>query len=579
MSATPPPHLPRHRIVVVGHGMVAARFLDELDRRVPPGFCEVTVLGAEPHAPYNRLLLSEVVAGRADLHGLTLPDAPRDVRVLAGVSARRIRRGERVVEDDRGGRHGYDTLVLATGAQPRVPSLPGLTGPTGPTDRADPADLPRGVHALRTLDDCREILAAAGGTRPDGSPRRATVLGGGVLGLEAARGLAARGLAVTIVHSGAHPMDRQLDAASGAVLRRCLSDRRIRIATRARAQEVTVSDGAVSGVRLGGGRHVETDLLVLTAGVIPRTDLAEYAGLDVDRGVVVGADLRTPADPRIAAIGDCARTPDGWSGLLAPGWEQAGALARDLAAALGGEPTVGPGGPSSGRRVGAAATDVVRLKAEGLDVVAFGAVPDDWGPDDDETDAAGPTGAGAAAEDVGASVESAGSGGSGGSGASAAVSAAPRVVTLLDVQGRRSLRLAVRDGRLVGGVLVGAGALAADLLVAYERGTAIPLDPARLLLKGGGGGVPVATSPASIPGSATICRCNGVTKSAIVTAFEHGERTLAGVAGRTRATTGCGGCTSAVEGILEWLEAADPAPPPGAREETPAALTPAPSGA
>lgn len=535
MSSHVPPY-PLHRIVVVGHGMVAARFLDELDRLVPPGTSEVTVLGAEPYRAYNRLLLTEVLAGRADLAGLTLPDAPHHVRVLSGVSATHVRREEQVVVDDRGGLHPYDTLVLATGADPRLPALEGLSDAD---DEGHPCGV-RGVQALRTVDDCRALLALRGRTRPDGSPLRVTVLGGGVLGLEAARALADHGLTVTIVHSGAHPMDARLDAAEGAVVRRCLSQQRIRLATRARAESVTSADGAITGVVLRGGRRIDTDLLLLTAGVSPRTGLAARAGLDVDRGVVVGADLRTPRDPHVAAIGDCAQTPEGCPGLLSPGWEQAASLARHLAAQLSAEVE-----NASGTRAGGAG-DVIRVKADDLDVVVFGTMPAD--PFSSPTDRSGfDDDNGADALDPPSTDRSG--------------SRSPRVLHLLDLDGGRSLRVAVHEGRVVAGVLVGAGTLAADLLLAYERGTPVPLDPARLLVKGGDGGTPVASSPASIPGAATICRCNGVTKSDVVAAFEQGERTPAAVAARTRATTGCGGCTSTVEGLLEWLDAADPAPP------------------
>ena len=552
-----------HRIVVVGHGMVAHRFVEELDRRARPGSCEVTVLGEEPYEPYNRLLLGEVLAGRADLAGLTLPTTPRCVQVHRGLAAVALDRQARVVRDAAGGTHPYDTVVLATGADAARPPL--AVDP-------DAGELPAGVRTLRTLDDCRGLLALRGRRRPDGSPLRVTVLGGGVLGLEAARALAGHGCAVTVVHSGDHPMDRQLDATGGAVLRRCLRDRHIRSVTRSRATGLSVDDGGhVTGLVLGTGLRLPTDVLLVTAGVRPRADLARGAGLDVARGILVGADLRTDRDRRVAAIGDCAQTPDGCPGLLAPGWEQASQLARSLAAELNGEtPSALLSTPAEGPRHPETATDIVRLKAQDLDVVSFGTMPadpdpepdDDLEPDDDtvdtERDAPRPP----------PPVRSDPSPDAPGSDEPAdpaqGVAAGPRVLALLDPTGRRSIRIAVQDGRVVAAQLVGAGSLAADLLVAYEHGTPIPLDPARLLVAagpggaGGAGGLAVATTPAQIPGRATICRCNGVTKAAIVGAFESGERTLPAVAGCTRATTGCGGCTSAVEGILEWLTAADP---------------------
>ena len=539
-----------HRVVVVGHGMVAARFVEELDRRVGERV-DVTVLGAEPYLPYNRLLLSEVLGGRADIAGLTLPEPPAHVTVLTAATATSLHRSDRVVCDELGGRHHYDTLVLATGAAARVPPLAGLP----PEAVDDPASLPPGVRTLRSIDDCRDLLAVTAGST---APRalRVTVLGGGLLGLEAALGLASRGAEVTVVHSGTHVLDRQIDAASGSVVRQCLRDLRVRLLTRARAARVELSEGRLRALQLTDGRRLETDLLLLTAGVVPRTDLARSAGLTVKRGVAVGEDLRSPDDPRVAAIGDCAEPPTGCPGLLAPGWAQAASLADDIAGRVLRPDTCGDA-PSGGAPVldepGDSVEDpgeVIRLKAAGLDVVSFGRCPADHAVPGDDVPVPAP-----GTPDDNVPDEAA---------------EATRVLALVDVSGRRSLRLAVRQDRLVGGVLVGAGALAADLIVAFERGTPVPADPAHLLLKGGGRGVPVAENPAHIPGGATICRCNGVTKSAIVGAFTGGERTLERITSATRATTGCGGCRAAVTGLVEWLHDVDPEqePTPGARRDT-----------
>lgn len=467
-----------HRVVVVGHGMVAARFVDDLvTMSAATGVAvEITVLGEEPHPAYNRLMLSEVVAGRARLDALQLPQHDGHVMVRTGVAVTSIDRLAHEVVDDGGERTAYDTLVLATGAAARMPF-----------DRAGI----HGVRALRTVDDCEELLAAAA------QVDQVTVVGGGLLGIELACGLRARDVHVTLVHRSGHVMDRQLDAISGQVVQETLRRAGIQVVTDASVAELMASDGRLSGVRLSDGRRVPTGLLVVSAGAVPRDELARAAGLPVDQGVLVGDDLRSLGDPHIAAIGDCARTPSGWTGLLAPGWLQAAALASRIAGARSSEP------PNR--------TDVVKLKAVGLSVVTLGALDP-----------------------------------------------AHRVVQLSDASAGRCLTVAVHQGRVTGAICVGDPAVAADLTVAFERGSAIPLDPAHLLIQGVGPTATAAPSPQHMPAAATVCRCNGVTKKDIVGAITGGARDVAQVAARTRATTGCGGCRDAVCGLLAWMDEVDP---------------------
>ncbi|MDT0165485.1 FAD-dependent oxidoreductase [Actinotalea sp. AC32] len=507
------------RVVVVGHGMVGARFVEELVERVAgtrggAGAVEVTVLGAEEYEPYNRVLLSEVVAGKVDVASLTLPRRDVEgVRVLPGVAARAVDRGRRVVLADDGSSHAYDHLVLATGARARVPVLAGLVP-------GDP--LPAGVHALRTLDDAREIVAATV------NARRAVVLGGGVLGLEAACGLARRGLHVTVVHGGPHAMDRQLDADAGHVVGRGLAALGVDVRADAAAEGVVLDGGRARGLRLGGadGGVVPAELVVLTAGTEPETALARAAGLAVGRGVVVDRTCTT-TDPRVHAIGDCAEPPEGGTGLVAQGWDQARRLATRLAAEL--TDSAAPGGTGAALTTGRApdepsddatgTDDVVRLKAHGLDVVAMGVC--------------------GSRRDLGRSVRS---------------------VRLSDPDGGRHVEVVVADGVLVGATCVGDARVAVDLTAAYTRRTPVPADPAQLLLHRVAGAASAAAepSPTLMPDRATVCRCNGVTKGDIVTCFEHGAREVEDVARATRATTGCGGCTEAVCGIVDWLRRSTP---------------------
>ncbi|HET6167682.1 MAG TPA: FAD-dependent oxidoreductase [Marmoricola sp.] len=473
------------RIVVVGAGMVGHRFADELVRSDRERRFEVDLVGAEEYEPYNRILLSDVLAGRSDLKaiGLPLPDARR-VRFTRGVAAVRVDRAGRAVELSDGSRRSYDRLVLATGARAFVPPLAGL--------EADP----RHVHVLRTLDDCRNVAARAM------NAKHAVVLGGGVLGLEAACGLRRRGVPVTVVDLDGHLMAAQLDAPVAGVLAARLADVGIDVVTGTSVAEVISAYDELVAVRLTDGRVLAADLMLVSCGVRAETALAADAGLEVDRGVVVDGALTT-SDPRIHAIGDCAQAPDGMTGLLAPGWRQAEQLAALL---VGDSPRVPPAG----------AHEPVRLKAAGVDLVTMGV-------------------------------------------RASAARATDRVISLSDAGGRRHVDLVVRADALVGVTCLGAPDLSASLAVVFDRGTPLPVDPLSLLVTETR--AEESASPVLMPGATTVCRCNGVSKKEIVSAWEAGAGDVAAVAAATRATTGCGGCTEVVCGLVEWLNASDPATP------------------
>jgi assimilatory nitrate reductase electron transfer subunit len=539
------------KVVVVGFGMVGSRLVDELLRREPEAF-DITILGAEPYEPYNRVLLSDVVAGRTDVAAITmpLPDGAR-VSVLRGVTATAIDRQSRVVTADDGTSHPYDHVVLATGAAARIPPIPGL-------HRAD-GGLPAGVHALRTLDDAREIVAAT-----VNSPR-AVVVGGGVLGLEAAVGLAGRGLSVTLIHNVESLMERQLDPEAAEVVRSGLEQQGITVLPNSLSSEVLVAGGHAVGVRVkdnaaqaidpstGSGPREEVvaaRLIVFSVGTIPETGLAAAAGLSTDRGVVVGHDLASPDDPRVHAIGDCAQPPNGSRGLVAEGWDQARRLAETLVSLV--EPVaslVEPAGaeaagtnahlrlphdaaqPSMAVRLGALltggattraqsdqgidtrGTDVVKVKAGPLSVTTMGVC--------------GPSRPNAVTQ---------------------------RAVRLADPRAGRYVEVVVSDGILVGATCVGDPQVAADLTAAYTRRTPAPLDPAFLLLTPVMPAAAPAASPEHMPEDAVVCRCNGVTKGDIADSCEAGSHTVDEVVRATRATTGCGSCKDAVCGLVDWLK-------------------------
>lgn len=476
----------RETVVVVGAGMVGHRFTEELVLRDRDERFEIHLVGAEEYEPYNRILLTEVLAGRASLRSLGLGAVPDRVHVHRGVAGRVIDRASQEIELSDGTRLGYDRLVLATGARAFVPPLAGLGDGLGPG--------PQHVHVLRDIDDVREVRARAANTR------HAVVLGGGVLGLEAACGLAAKGIAVTVVQDQPQVMAGQLDPQPAGVLALALADVGIRVRVGVSVGEVISAYGELVGVRLSDGTVMSADLLLVSCGVRAESALAADAGLAVDRGVVVGDDLASPDDARIYAVGDCAQPPEGGTGLLAPGWSQA----ERLAAALTGAPS--RTATDHGRH------QDIHLKAVGVSMVSLGVRATDALADD-------------------------------------------RVVSVHDPKGRRHVDLVVRDQRLVGVTCVGAPEVAAGAGVVLDRGTPTPLDPLALLVTEQR---VEESSPMRMPSSTTVCRCNNVTKHEIVEACEAGASTVEDIAARTRATTGCGGCREVVCGIADWLRASDP---------------------
>jgi assimilatory nitrate reductase electron transfer subunit len=463
-------------VVVVGYGMAGARLAAELharDRQLP-----ITAVGAEPHRAYNRILLSGILAGKLSEPEVTLAEpAGRGLALRLGVAATRIDRAARTVSTSDGARLRYDHLVLATGSHAMIPPIAGLAEP-----------LPERVAVFRTLDDCRRIVAAAD---KSGS---AIVLGGGLLGLEAARGLALRGLRVEVVHAVGHLMERQLDPAASAVLVRTLGALGVTVHLDAATVAVEAGAEAVT-VTLADGTQRTADLFVVACGTRPETALARDAGLAVERGVVVDDQLRT-SDPAVFALGDCAQHAGVVGGLVAPAWEQARVVADVLT-----------GGTARYRPTPA----VTRLKASGIDLAAMGASTDQDG----------------------------------------------ELLTFADPARGTYAKLLVRDNRLAGAIMLGDNPAVGTVIQLFDRGAPVPADRRALLLGRPFGASPQADSPSLVPDTATICQCNSVRKGALVAAWRAGAHSIAEVVAATRATTGCGTCQDAVCGIVDWLSTVD----------------------
>ncbi|WP_055549484.1 NAD(P)/FAD-dependent oxidoreductase [Streptomyces sp. NBRC 110028] len=317
-------------VVVVGNGIAAHRLVDRLHHHGHRG--TVTVLGAEPVAAYNRVLLPSVLDGTLPARALALPGPPDGTVVRLGTRVTGIDRERRLAHASDGTSHPYDHLVLATGARPRIPAVPGLLTEAG--------RLADGVTPLRTVADCRRVTGG-----------QVAVVGAGVLGVETALALRRGGTRVTLVHPRPYPMNRQLDATAGAILARCLRDHGIRLEPS--RQAVAYAPGTLT---LDRGQTIGTDSVVVCAGVRPDIRIARAAGLAVGTGVVVD-DTLTTDDPHIHAIGDCAEEHGTVPGLATTAWDQAERLAARLC---------------GGRARPRASVPVTRLKAPGLDIAAFG---------------------------------------------------------------------------------------------------------------------------------------------------------------------------------------------------------------
>lgn len=326
------------RVVIIGNGMAGVRTLEEILARAPGRF-DITVFGAEQHPAYNRIMLSSVLAG--EKHFPDIVTHPADWYSSRGVD---LRLGEKVIAVDCAARRviaaggeciAYDRLILATGSHPVMPPLAG-------------SDLP-GVVSFRDAVDVERMVAAAG------RGGRAVVIGGGLLGLEAASGLRARFMQVTVVHLNSHLMERQLDAEAAGLLRRALEQRGIGIVTDAETQAILGAD-RVTGVRLKSGQDLPADLVVMAIGVRPNADIARAAGLHVERGIVVDDHMRS-SDPNIFAVGECVQHRGACHGLVAPLYDMAAVLAGTLA------------GDANGYVPAATAT---RLKVTGIELFSAG---------------------------------------------------------------------------------------------------------------------------------------------------------------------------------------------------------------
>jgi nitrite reductase (NADH) large subunit len=466
----------RERLVVIGNGMAGCRAVEEILER-DPGRYRITIFGAEPRVNYNRIMLSPVLAGEKSFEEIVLNDerwyASNNIELIAGDPVFEIDRNAKAVRAKSGLERTYDKLIIATGSDPFIIPVPGR-------------DLP-GVVTFRDLDDVNAMLEAAEGGG------RAVVIGGGLLGLEAAYGLSLRGMEVTVLHLMPTLMERQLDEAAGWLLKHELESRGLTILTQADTAEV-MGEHRVECVRLKDGREIQADLVVMAVGIKPNTALALDAGLEVGRGIKVDDHMAT-SDPAIFAVGECVEHRGACYGLVAPLFE----MCRSLAEGLTKEPAPYEGSVTS-----------TKLKVSGIDVFSAG----DFSGAADSDD-----------------------------------------IVLRDASRGIYKRLVIQDGKLIGAVLYGDtsdGNWYFDLLKRGEDVTPMRdfLIFGQAFADGGGGADPIK-AVAALSDSAEICGCNGVSKGKIVGAICEGATTLDAVRATTKASASCGSCTGQVECLLK----------------------------
>jgi nitrite reductase (NADH) large subunit len=326
-------------LVVIGNGMAGMRTVEEL-HKLAPDMYDITVFGAEPHGNYNRILLSPVLAGEKSIDDIMLHTrqwyVDHGITLHAGDPVVHIDRRKRVVRAASGREVRYDRLLLATGSKPFIIPVPGH-------------DLP-GVIAFRDIQDVETMLEAAR------NHRHAVVIGGGLLGLEAANGLLRQGMDVTVVHVSDALMKQQLDKPAAQLLQKALEVKGLRFMLSAQTEAIVGPD-RVTAVRFKDGSEIPADLVVMTAGVRPNIELAKASGLHCERAVVVDDTLQT-YDPRVYAVGECVQHRSATFGLVAPIWEQARVCGAHLAGA--------------GHRRYVQQTSPTRLKVTGVDLYSVG---------------------------------------------------------------------------------------------------------------------------------------------------------------------------------------------------------------
>ncbi len=480
----------KSKLVMVGNGMAGVRTLEELIK-VSPDLYDITVFGAEPHPNYNRILLSPVLAGEQTLDEIVLNPwdwyTDNHITLHAGKKVVKVDRVKRIVYADDGTEEEYDRLLMCTGSNPFILPLPGK-------------DL-EGVIAYRDIADTNAMIDAAK------KYKHAVVIGGGLLGLEAANGLMLRGMTVSVVHVMPTLMERQLDSVAGKLLQKSLEERGLKFLMSAQTQELVGSleggkAGRVQSVKFKDGTEVLADLVVMAVGIRPNTALAESMRLYCNKGIVVNDTMQTVTDARIYSVGECAAHRGIAYGLVAPLFEQAKVAANHLAQF------------GIGRYTGSLTS--TKLKVTGIDLFSAGEFMGGEGCEE---------------------------------------------IIMSDPFGGVYKKLVIKDDVLIGACLYGDTVDGSYYFKLLREGKNVAEIRDKLMFGEsniGDVGHEGHNKAAAMPDSAEVCGCNGVNKGTICKAIkEKGLFTLEEVKKHTKASASCGSCTGLVEQILMFTAGGD----------------------
>ncbi len=474
----------KQKLVVVGNGMAGARAAEEVLARARDRF-DIVMFGAEPYGNYNRILLSNILSGAQDTSEIFIN--PLDwyeengIRLHAGAPVHEIDRAAKVVRSEAGVRERYDKLLIATGSRAFIPPMAGINGPDG--------KLKHGVFGFRTIDDCNAIVLKAK------ESCRAVVIGGGLLGLEAARGLLNHGCEVHVVHLAGHLMEMQLDPTGGSILRSSMQAMGVNVHLQKLTTEVLGED-RVTGLAFKDGTTLDCDMVVVSAGIKPNAEIGLRCGLSVERAIVVDNHMRSVSDPNVYVVGECAQHRGRVYGLVAPLWEQAKVFADHITEHK-------PDAAYHGSKL------ATKLKVMGVELASMGITE----PAEDRDE----------------------------------------IIQFTEPKKGTYKKLIVRDGRLVGGILMGDISKAAYLMQCFDRDAPLPDERLSLLFDLGAPSQKMTVE--EMPPEMQVCNCNGVSKAAIESCVAGGVRNAAGVMDATRAGKGCGSCKSLVAEIVGWLGA------------------------
>ncbi len=468
------------RLVVIGNGMAPGRALETLFEAAPDAY-EVIIFNAEPRVNYNRIMLSPVLSGEQSFDDIIIHGdgwyEEHNITLHRGARVTQIDREAKTVTSAAGITESYDKLIIATGSNPFIIPCPGHKL--------------HGVLAYRDLDDVEKMIEFS--NKENSS---AVVIGGGLLGLEAAAGLKMQGMDVTVLHLMPTLMERQLDPSAGYLLEKELSSRGIKIMTKANTKEIVGTD-CVEAVLLEDGTRLKADMVVMAVGIRPSVELAKEAGLDTGRGIQVSSNMQT-SDPDIYSVGECVEFEGNVYGLVAPLYEQARVLGMHLAGEVD--------------HAFAHSETSTKLKVTGVDLFSAG----DFAEGENREE-----------------------------------------IVFRDAARGIYKRLVLEEDRLIGAVLYGETADGAWFFQKIKEGAPIASEDRENLIFGqsfsGAAPLDPTAAVAALPDDAEICGCNGVSKGKIVSAIEkEGLKDLAGVRSCTKASASCGTCTGLVESLLAY---------------------------